>query len=33
LPVAEKNWVGMKEVEVLFALLEGSSKFQETLEL
>jgi hypothetical protein len=27
-PVAENKWVGVKEVDVLFAPLEGSPKFQ-----
>jgi hypothetical protein len=31
-PVAENKWVGVKEVDVLFAPLEGSSKFQLTLD-
>jgi hypothetical protein len=31
-PVAENKWVGVKEVDVLFAPLEGSSKFQLALD-
>ena len=31
-PVAENKWVGVKEVDVLFAPLEGSSKFQFALD-
>ena len=32
-PVAENKWVGVKEVEVLFTPLEGSPKFQVTLDI
>jgi hypothetical protein len=32
-PDAENKWVGVKEVDVLFAPLEGSSKFHEAWDM